>query len=64
MRRLAEAGDTTHELMAISGHRTLSEVQRYTADADRKKLADSGVKKRIVNVDVSNPAAPPAQTKR
>jgi lysophospholipase L1-like esterase len=64
MRRLAEAGDTTHELMAISGHRTLSEVQRYTADADRKKLADSGMKKRIVNADVSNPAAPPAQTKR
>jgi hypothetical protein len=64
MRRLAEAGDTTHELMAISGHRTLSEVQRYTADADRKKLADSGMKKRIANADVSNPAAPPAQTKR
>jgi integrase len=64
MRRLAEAGDTTHELMAISGHRTLSEVQRYTADADRKKLADSGMKKRIVNADVSNPAAPAAQTKR
>jgi hypothetical protein len=36
MRRLAEAGNTTHELMAISGDRTLSEVQRYTADADRK----------------------------
>jgi integrase/recombinase XerD len=46
MRRLAEAGNTTHELMAISGHRTLSEVQRYTADADRKKLADGGMKKK------------------
>src|SRR5262249_40325433 len=33
MRRLAEPGNTTHELMAISGHRTLSEVQRYTEDA-------------------------------
>src|SRR5262245_58445822 len=42
MRRLAEHGNTTHELMAISGHRTLSEVQRYTEDADRKRLADSG----------------------
>jgi integrase len=30
MRRLAEDGSTTHELMAISGHKTLSEVQRYT----------------------------------
>ena len=45
MRRLAEAGNTTHELMAISGHRTLSEVQRYTEDADRKRLADTGMAK-------------------
>jgi hypothetical protein len=46
MRRLAEHGNTTHELMAISGHRTLSEVQRYTDDADRKRLATSGMAKR------------------
>src|SRR5215831_11665419 len=46
MRRLAESGGTAHELMAISGHKTLSEVQRYTADADRKKLADSGMNKK------------------
>ena len=46
MRRLAEHGNTTHELMAISGHRTLSEVQRYTEDADRKRLATSGMAKR------------------
>jgi hypothetical protein len=49
MRRLAEAGGTAHELMAISGHKTLSEVQRYTEDANRKKLAVSGIKKRIGN---------------
>ena len=41
MRRLAEDGNTTHELMAISGHKTLTEVQRYTADADRKLRARS-----------------------
>src|SRR5262249_9167339 len=40
MPRLAEAGATTHMLMAVSGHNTLSEVQRYTDDADRKKLAE------------------------
>jgi hypothetical protein len=40
MRRLAESGGTAHELMAISGHKTLTEVQRYTEEADRKKLAD------------------------
>jgi len=25
--------------MAISGHKTLTEVQRYTKDADRRRLA-------------------------
>jgi integrase len=43
MRRLAEAGGTTHELMAFSGHKTLTEVQRYTTDADRKRLADAAM---------------------
>jgi integrase len=57
MRRLAEAGNTTHELMAISGHKTLGEVQRYTDDADRKRLAESGMAKRrahSVNAALSN----------
>lgn len=57
MRRLAEHGNTTHELMAISGHRTLSEVQRYTDEADRKRLATSGMAKRrdqIENAGVAN----------
>jgi integrase len=46
MRWLAEDGNTAHELMAISGHKTLSEVQRYTDAADKKRLADSGMAKR------------------
>src|SRR2546430_1072627 len=57
MRRLAEDGATTHELMAISGHKTLSEVERYTKDADRKRLATSGMAKRLaqsVNTKVAN----------
>jgi len=45
MRRLAEAGNTAHELMAISGHKTLAEVQRYTSAADKKRLAESGMAK-------------------
>lgn len=45
MRRAAEAQATTHELMALSGHRTLSEVQRYTDAANRKLLADSAMAK-------------------
>jgi hypothetical protein len=40
MRRLAQSGATGHELMAISGHHKLAMVEHYTADADRKKLAD------------------------
>jgi len=46
--------------LAISGHKTLTEVQRYTADADRKRLAESGMAKRqgqTVNATLSNPAA-------
>ena len=61
MRRLAEAGGTAHELMAFSGHKTLTEVQRYTKDADRKKLADSAMAKlsgQTVNSNVTNSEAP------
>jgi len=39
-------GNPTHEVMAISGHRTLSETQRYTDAADRQRLAESGMAKR------------------
>jgi integrase len=57
MRRLAEAGNTTHELMAISGHKTLTEVQRYTDEANKLKLAQSGMTKQhgqSVNIELSN----------
>jgi len=40
-RRLAEAGCTQHEIMAVLGHKTLKEVVRYTAAADQRRLADS-----------------------
>jgi hypothetical protein len=46
MRRAAEDGNTAHELMAKSGHKTLSEVQRYTDAADKRQLAASGHAKR------------------
>jgi integrase len=61
MRRRAEAGNTTHELMAFSGHRTLTEVQRYTTAADKKRLADSGQAKMQAqneNADVTNIGSP------
>lgn len=37
--RLAEHGATDHEIMAWGGWKTLREVQRYTAAANRKRLA-------------------------
>jgi len=44
-RRLAEVGCSAHEIMSITGHRTLSEVQRYTRDAGQLKLANSAMRK-------------------
>jgi integrase len=41
----AQADLTPHEIMALSGHKTLAEVTRYTAAVDRKKHAASGMKK-------------------
>jgi integrase len=38
-RRLAEAGCSANEIAAISGHATLSEVQRYTRAADQARMA-------------------------
>ena len=42
-RRLAEAGCTPHEIMAISGHKSLTEVTRYTVAAGRKDLAKRAI---------------------
>jgi hypothetical protein len=43
--RLAEAGCTPHEIAAITGHASLKEIVRYTATADRKRLAASAMEK-------------------
>jgi integrase/recombinase XerD len=43
--RLAERGATAHEIMAISGHRSLEEVERYTRAAQQGKLADAAMMK-------------------
>lgn len=40
---LADAGATTHEIAAVTGHRTLGMVQHYTATADRERLAEQAV---------------------
>jgi integrase len=45
LRRLAEAGSTTKEIAAVSGHRSLAEIERYTSRADQARLATSAVAK-------------------
>ena len=42
-RRLAEAGLSSRELMAVLGHKTLTEAERYTRDADQARLASAAV---------------------
>jgi integrase len=37
--RLADAGKTVHQIAAVSGHKSLKEVERYTKAADQKRLA-------------------------
>ena len=61
MRQRAEAENTTHELMATSGHKTLAEVERYTREADKKRLAKSGAAK-MRPAQAHRPALPTDQT--
>ena len=44
-RRLAEAGCSVHEIAAISGHKTLKEVERYTKAADQARLARAAMER-------------------
>jgi integrase len=44
-RRLAEAGCSAPQIMAISGHKTLSEAQKYIETANRAHLAREGMSK-------------------
>ena len=45
MRRLAESGSSAKEIAAISGHRTLKEIERYTAAADQVRLSKAAMAK-------------------
>jgi hypothetical protein len=44
-RRLAEAGCSSKEIGAITGHRTLKEIERYTRAAAQRKLAGSAMRR-------------------
>jgi integrase len=60
LRRLAEAGCTSSEIMSISGHKNLSEVTLYTASADQERLATRA----IARTNPSNPEGPVRQSGR
>ncbi|MCP1212702.1 site-specific integrase [Acetobacter okinawensis] len=44
-RLLAEAGCTPHQIAAVTGHKTLSEVERYTRAVEQKRLAQEAITK-------------------
>lgn len=46
-RRLAEAGCTVHEIAAVTGHKTLAEIERYTREAEKARLARAATAKII-----------------
>jgi integrase/recombinase XerD len=55
--RLAEAGCTPHEIAAITGHASLKEIVRYTATADRRRLAISAMEKMKTGTSTVKPLA-------
>jgi enterobacteria phage integrase len=48
-RRLAEAGCSASEIAAITGHKTLAEIERYTRAADQERLARQAIQRRSEN---------------
>jgi integrase len=43
LRRLAEHGSTSKQIQAVSGHRSLREIERYTRQADQQRLAEAAI---------------------
>jgi integrase len=52
-RRLAEAGCTLHEIAAVTGHKTLSQIERYTRAASQEALNASAIEKQAANKQVA-----------
>jgi integrase len=48
-RRLAEVGCSAHEIMAITGHTSLAEVERYTRAAEQMRLGDAAIERLSAN---------------
>jgi integrase len=59
-RRLAEAGCSASEIAAISGHKTLKEIERYTKAADQERLARSAMAR--IRTDSAHESGKPGRT--
>jgi enterobacteria phage integrase len=46
-RRLAEAGCTAHQIMSITGHQSMKEVERYTKAVEQKRLAVTAIEQQV-----------------
>jgi integrase len=46
-KRMADAGCTVHEIAAVSGHRSLKEIERYTREADQARLARAALDRQL-----------------
>jgi integrase len=53
-RRLAEAGCSANQIAAISGHKTLKEVERYTRAADQVRLATQAMANVVATISVQS----------
>ena len=42
-RRLAQAGNSSRRIAAVTGHKTLKEVERYTREVEQEALADEAI---------------------
>ena len=59
-RRLAEIGCSAKQIMAISGHKSLREVEKYINDADQERLAEQAMAKLVGGTDenIGSPTPP------
>jgi integrase len=56
--RLAQAGCTTHEIAAITGHKSLAMVQLYTKSIDQERSAESADEKLAIYKNLQNHKKP------
>ena len=51
---LADAGCTVHQIMAITGHKTLRQAMHYTKQANQRDLAQQAMNKLEASAKVAN----------